>query len=179
MRYYFKRIQGAKSGFTLIELMIVIAIVGILSLIAIPNFIGSRGDSMLKSAARELLGDISRAKMGAIKENKNWSIKFISGGYQIQGQGPTNIIKTVQFSGNKAGVSYSTGSATKKIDNQTFGTPATVITYNNNTLTFNPRGTCNAGYIYLANKKGTAFVIGTLSSGITIFKQWMGSNWSN
>ena len=175
MGEYLKKIQRPESGFTLIEIMVVIAIIGTLSMIALPNFIGSRNNSMLKSAARDILGDINKIKMNAIKDNKAWSINFISDGYQIQG--PVNVVKTIKFNNNKSGVIYGKGSATIAIG-ANFGSPD-FITYNGNTLTFNSRGTCNSGYIYLTNKQGTVFGIGTLASGITIFKQWMGSNWSN
>ena len=50
-----QKLRNDKKGFTLIELMIVVAIIGILALIAIPNFINLRQkayDASAKSAGR-------------------------------------------------------------------------------------------------------------------------------
>lgn len=55
----FKRVKNQK-GFTLIELMIVIAIIGILAAIAIPNFIAYRNKAYC-SAAETDAGSISAA----------------------------------------------------------------------------------------------------------------------
>ncbi|WP_286195528.1 type II secretion system protein [Synechococcus sp. CCAP 1479/9] len=44
------------QGFTLIELMIVVAIVGILSAVALPNFLGARNAAAAGAAIGELIG---------------------------------------------------------------------------------------------------------------------------
>ncbi len=49
-----KKLRKNEDGFTLIELMIVIAIIGILSAIAIPNFISYRKDSANGAAKGEV-----------------------------------------------------------------------------------------------------------------------------
>ena len=58
-----------KSGFTLVEIMIVVAIIGLLAAIAIPNFIKAR-ESSQKSACIANLKQIEGAKATWALENK-------------------------------------------------------------------------------------------------------------
>jgi prepilin-type N-terminal cleavage/methylation domain-containing protein len=58
-----------KSGFTLVEIMIVVAIIGLLAAIAIPNFVKARNASQ-KSACVANLKQIEGAKATWALENK-------------------------------------------------------------------------------------------------------------
>ena len=64
----------AASGFTLIELMVVGAIVGILVLIAIPNFFVWISKYKLKSAVAELHAQIGLARMAALNQNTSVTV---------------------------------------------------------------------------------------------------------
>ena len=64
------------SGFTLYELLAVIGIVGVLSMIAIPNIISWLPKYRLGSAARMLLSAMQYARLAAVKENVDVFVKF-------------------------------------------------------------------------------------------------------
>jgi len=64
------------SGFTLFELLAVIGIVGVLSMIAIPNIISWLPKYRLGSAARMLLSAMQYARLAAVKENVDIFVKF-------------------------------------------------------------------------------------------------------
>jgi len=65
-----------KNGFSLIELLIVIAILGIVLGIAGPNFIKYRENSNLKEVARDFSSDFLLYKQRASAENIHYRISF-------------------------------------------------------------------------------------------------------
>ena len=71
------------AGFTLIELIIIIAIVGALTAIAVPNFMTYQSNFRLTGALSSLRGDLVGVRMLAIKGNKEYQVVFSSGGYLI------------------------------------------------------------------------------------------------
>lgn len=58
--------KGLAQGFTLIELMIVVAIVGILSAVAIPQFLGVRDRSELQAFVGEAVGLAKECAVGQV-----------------------------------------------------------------------------------------------------------------
>lgn len=59
----------AQRGFTLIEVMIAVAIVGILAMVAIPNFMQWNARYQLKQGTTELAGSLNLARMAAMNRN--------------------------------------------------------------------------------------------------------------
>ncbi|WP_051553545.1 GspH/FimT family pseudopilin [Desulfobulbus elongatus] len=69
-------ISRMPGGFTLVELMTVIAILSVLAAVAYPLINASLPKYRLRAAARELVIDFKRAKVEAIKRNRNVLIQF-------------------------------------------------------------------------------------------------------
>ena len=176
-----------KSGFTIIELIIVIAVLGILTAVGVPNFLSWLPKYRLKSATRDLYSNMQLAKLSAIKNNADWAIVFNKAADQYQvcsGRGPDNswgggdniVIKTVVLDNYGSGVAYGHGNAGSAIGS-TFGDE---ITFANNVAVMNSRGTGNAGYVYLENSSAaTSYGIGKRSNGLIVLRPWNGAKWGN
>ncbi len=171
------KILGGQQGLTLMELMVVIAILAIMagmSMSALSEYIP---DYRLQSAARELYANMHKAKMEAMKRNQDVRIVFdvANSRYAINyedNDGNTVNINVVNFSKYDNDVSYGIGDADFK------GSSENVVSYDDNFFSFKPTGTCTkSGYVYLTNRKGSAFAIGTLQSGIIAVLKWNNSDW--
>ena len=64
------------AGFTLYELIIVMAIIAIISGIAVPNMIGWRDRSKIKAAFENTRGDLQWAKTRAIRDHDKVAVVF-------------------------------------------------------------------------------------------------------
>lgn len=65
-----------ETGFTLIEVIIVVAIIAVAAAIGVPSYLSWIPDIRLKSAVANLKSDINLAKQRAIRENGDVSLVF-------------------------------------------------------------------------------------------------------
>lgn len=75
--------KHSAGGFSLAEVLVVIAIIGILSALAVPSVLAWRERANLQGAARELLTDLQVGKGRAVRENSSVTIAISAGGYVI------------------------------------------------------------------------------------------------
>ena len=151
-----------KSGFTVVELLVVLAVFFIFVAIGVPNFMTWIPRYRLKSAARDLYSNMQLAKMTAVKSNQNCTVTYSTNPDQYVLGGA--LSKTVVLEDYGSGVNFDGPG------NETFAT---------GTITFNSRGTSNAGYAYLSNTDNTEyFRVGPLTSGVIKLQKWTGgSSW--
>ena len=64
------------SGISIIDVMVVIALIAILSAIAVPNYIGWLPKYRLSTSARDVLSDLEYARATAIKVNAGVIVEF-------------------------------------------------------------------------------------------------------
>ena len=181
-----------RAGFTIVELVVALAIMGIAVSVAIPGFSRWLPDYRLKSAATELYTNLQLAKMSAVRDNAEWAVFFDPysfKAYQIRkGKAPNGRYtedpvtgfdsqKTILLSKYKGQVSFGHGNATSDLgggwdDEITFGGTFP------NTIIFRPRGMSDSeGYVYLQNEKNAAYAVGALTTGLTLMRKWTGTAW--
>jgi len=170
---------GAKSasGFTMIEVLIVIVILAILMSIAIPGFSRWLPNYRLKGAARELYSNLQLAKSGAIRDRADWAVEFPGGNtYRVVARyGTDNVeVKSVDLSEYGSGVSFGAGGASGALGGGSI-TPVPA-----NPVVFNSRGITTeevSVFAYMTNDRNTSYAIGTWASGSVMLRKWIGSDW--
>jgi prepilin-type N-terminal cleavage/methylation domain-containing protein len=137
------------SGFSMIELIIVISIVAILSAIAVPNFVSWIPKYRVKDAAQDLYSNIQMAKMEAIKRNQNCTVTFTNNAGADDRYVVGLINRNVSLADYGSGVQFS-------------ATPAPAA------ITFNSRGIANSALnVSLTNNVNSAtYQISILTSGV-------------
>ena len=71
-----KNHQSRKAGFTLVEIMIVVAIIGLLAAIAIPNFVKARAQSQANACINNLRQIDAAANQFALEQHKSTGYSF-------------------------------------------------------------------------------------------------------
>jgi type IV fimbrial biogenesis protein FimT len=160
-----------KKGFTVIELTIVISIIGIISVIAMPSYLGWLPRHELKTSVRHIYDDMNMAKLSAIKSNTVAVVIF-----SIPNDTYTVFLDS---SGNWALDGPETIISTGTLEN---GVDITGSTFSSHTYGFNNRGmsASDPGQVQLTNGSGLLMGVRVNTAGhITIISSTDGgTTWS-
>jgi type IV fimbrial biogenesis protein FimT len=77
VRLMFLRAKKREKGFTLLEVLVVIAIAAVMMLIGTPALISQISHTRLKRSARDVATEINAARMNAITKNTKYSVDFV------------------------------------------------------------------------------------------------------
>ncbi|WP_241697633.1 GspH/FimT family pseudopilin [Mariprofundus sp. NF] len=121
--------SSKQRGFTLIEVMIVVVIIGVMSTIAIPAFSEWRDRQAVRSATQTLMSHLKQARVTAIAENRSVTIDFTSTTAYTYDTGACGTCRNLQMDLTQFGSAAFTAVPTDR--------------------TFNSRGTVNFGNMTL------------------------------
>lgn len=98
--------RAGASGFTMIELLMTVAILGILSVAAIPSFRTFIAEQRIKTASFDLISMLTMARSEAIKRGANVTIAMSSSFFTVTSPDGTILLKQEV----PAGVTFTGGS---------------------------------------------------------------------
>jgi prepilin-type N-terminal cleavage/methylation domain-containing protein len=133
-------IMKKTAGFSIFELLIVIAVIAVVSAIVTPNIISWRNSAKLRGAAGNVKGDLEMSKARAVRERSPVTVTFTATNYQVTYTDKDGNARTLRNRQLPAGVRVDLGSTSfGGMDDET---------------QFNSRGLPVAGSAVLVNTKG-------------------------
>lgn len=99
-------------GFSLVEMLVVIAVMGTLLVIAIPDIVRFSSGFKLGGAAREVATDLQYARLLAVKENRDIRVDFSTNSYQVVRVSGGTVVKSRSFSTDYSNVTLTNVSIT-------------------------------------------------------------------
>jgi prepilin-type N-terminal cleavage/methylation domain-containing protein len=178
-----RRLRGLTPGFTILELLFVLAIAGTLTTIAVPQSLRALDDFRARSAARYLAQRLGDARLSAIKRSLAHGLRFEAGtpDYRITSvaDGNANGLRTSDIQGGVdptltqpellvshfQDVAFGILDGVPDADGQPAAGTDGVRVGASNLLAMNPDGTSSSGTLYVHGRNRAQYAVRVL--GVT------------
>ena len=154
------------AGFTLIELMVVITIIGIMTAMMIPEMKGSFQDALLRSASRELINvfDLAYSRAVSLNQVRRVRLEEKTGRYlvekQTQENGLEDFVPADDVPGNRGqldsriAMEFHPAGGLAPEENAATEAPVSGSSPDPATIAFYPDGTADSGAVLLRDREG-------------------------
>ncbi len=159
------------KGFTFLEVVIVIAITGILSVLAVPGLSAFTDRLRIETAARTISTDLREVKMKSVLDRSDYAVLFDPENrmYELP-ERQSNLPHGVRF-GFGEGVLGPPGNPTSTPDEDG-------VTFTSNKAAFYSRGSNSMGTIYITDDYNVTIAISVTVTGRIKIWKWNGVTWS-
>jgi prepilin-type N-terminal cleavage/methylation domain-containing protein len=176
-------LRPRESGFSLLELLVVVALMAVVTAVALPMFLSVQRNYRLISDARAIAGQLALARMRAANDFNQAEIVFDTSAntYQLKVYNKsTSAFDTTEGAVYKlsSGNTFSFGAITLTAGTQASIAESSPIIFNSRGIPILSNGTATGSYsVYLAdNKGGYCAVAVSPSSKIKIYR-YSGGQW--
>lgn len=88
-----------QRGFTMVELMVIIGVIGLIAVIAVPSFNGYLRANTMDTTADRIASDMALARSLAVSQGAVFRFEGVAGGYKITNPGEGRVIRDRSFEG--------------------------------------------------------------------------------
>ena len=171
--------QRSSPGFTLVELMVVIAILGIMALMVIPNFASMQQQARMRAGAQEIAQDFRQIRERALATSQQYMVMRAVSGRAYEVTDPTGYVTEYKL-GHSGGNLYFGTSGVPAAGPPEAGAnpiPADGWGFTDGVLYFRARGAATQGVAYLTNGKDD-YAVGVNRLGKVRVYQYSGGQWN-
>jgi len=146
-----------ERGFTLMEMMIVVVVIGLISAMAVPSFLSYMPKLKVKTTARDIVSQLRLARSKSVSERRPYGVQF---------DVAKNCYTVFADTDNPAGMTFTVADSTIQVDTLEADVSLNSCTYANNCVIFNSTGAAStSGEIKVVTSDGSILMsINTLAS---------------